>query len=297
MITLDRLRYFVEVALTEHVGEAAKILGVSPSVVSAAIKDLEEEFNCQLFERVKQRIRLSERGEILLEKARGILNETQQLHDQVSTGDFKLRGHYRIGASHFLMQEYLVPAFLEIQKSHPGITVEFVSLDTGLAISRLLKGELDAALVFKSSNYHELDEIVLYEGQFQIVVKKNHPILKKNGKQLSIQLNELPAITFRTSIGPNFWESHPAFNDVGIKPKHTYFYEDTQTALQLLNSTQGWAFLPDKVISKYQKIQKITFSKELKAPIKISFIKKKGHHVNALTERLLDLLVKRISEF
>lgn len=294
MVTLDRLRYFVEVATTEHVGNAAKLLAVSPSVVSAAIRELEEEFNCELFIREKQRIRLSARGEILLEKAKAILNDTQQLYSEVGTGDIKLKGHYRIGASHFLMQEYLIPAFIEIQKDHPGLTVEFISIDTGVAVSRLLQGELDAALVFRSSNYHELDETVLYNGQFQIAVRKNHPILKLNGKMVSQQINELPAITFRTSIGPNFWENHPAFNTVDIKPKHTFFYEDTQTALQLLSTTKGWAFLPDKVISKNKQIQKLTLSKELNAPVNISLINKKGHSSNSFIDKLKDVLISKI---
>ncbi len=291
MLTLDRLRYFVEVATTEHVGNAAKLLAVSPSVVSAAIRELEEEFGCELFMREKQRIKLSERGEILLEKAKMILSETQQLYAEVSSGDIKLKGHYRIAASHFLMQQYLVPAFLEIQKEHPGLTVEFISLDTGVAVSRLLQGELDAALVFRSSNYHELDETVLYNGQFQIAVKKKHPVLKMTGKMLFKQLNELPAITFRTSVGPNFWENHPAFNALEIRPKHTYFYADTQTALQLLAATNGWAFLPDKVISQNKQIQKVSLGKGLTAPVNISFIRKKNHSSNGFLDKLRDMLM------
>jgi DNA-binding transcriptional LysR family regulator len=294
MITLDRLRYFVEVATIEHVGNAAKLLAVSPSVVSAAIRDLEEEFNCELFIREKQRIRLSDRGEILLEKAKVILNDTIQLYSEVGAGEIKLKGHYRIGASHFLMQEYLVPAFIEIQKDHPGLTVEFISLDTGVAISRLLSGELDAALVFRSSYYHELDETVLYNGQFQIAVKKNHSVLKLSGKLIHKQLNDLPAITFRTTIGPNFWENHPAFKASEIIPKHTFFYEDTQTALQLLTSTNGWAFLPDKVISKNKQIQKVSLSKELNAPVNISFIRKKNHSSNSFIDRLKDVLTSKM---
>lgn len=293
MLTLDRLRYFVEVATTEHVGKAAQQLAVSPSVVSAAIRELEEEFGCELFMREKQRIKLSERGEILLEKAKSILSETQQLYAEVSSGDIKLKGHYKIGASHFLMQQHLVPAFLEIQKEHPGLTVEFISLDTGVAVSRLLQGELDAALVFRSSNYHELDETVLYNGQFQVAVKKNHPVLKMNGKTLLKELNELPAITFRTSVGPNFWENHPAFNALEIRPKHTYFYADTQTALQLLTATNGWAFLPDKVISQNKQIQKVSMPKTLLAPVNISFIKKKNQSSNSFLDKLKDVLVAK----
>jgi DNA-binding transcriptional LysR family regulator len=294
MVTLDRLRYFVEVATIEHVGNAAKLLGVSPSVVSAAIKDLEEEFSCDLFIREKQRIRLSDRGEILLEKAKAILDETRQLYSEVGTGNVKLKGHYRIGASHFLMQEYLIPAFVQIHKEHPQLSVEFISLDTGVAISRLQSGELDAALVFRSSYYHQLDETVLYNGHFQIAVKKNHPVLKVSGKMMYQQLNELPAITFRTTVGPNFWENHPAFKAVEITPKHAFFYEDTQTALKLLSSTNGWAFLPDKVISKNKQIQKLSLSKELNAPVNISFIKKKNHLSNSFIEKLKEVLTVKI---
>ncbi len=158
----------------------------------------------------------------------------------------------------------------------------------------MLQGELDAAFVFKSSNYHELDETVLYNGQFQIAVKNKHPILKLSGKAISKELNELPAITFKTSIGPNFWANHPAFNSVDLKPKHTYFYEDTQTALQLLSSTNGWAFLPDLVIGKNKQIQKLPIFKDLDAPVKVSFIKKKGASPNSFIDRLKNGLLEMI---
>lgn len=295
MITFDRLRYFVEVATLEHVGNAAKLLAVSPSVVSAAIRELEEEFSCELFIREKQRIRLTDRGEILLEKARSILTDAERLYSEVNSGEVKLKGHYRIGASHFLMQEYLVPAFIEIQKDHPGLTVEFVAVDTGVAISRLMQNELDAAFVFRSSNYHELDETVLYRGEFQITVKKAHPLMRVTGKKLVECLNEIPAITFRTSNGPNFWENHPAFKAVEIKPKHTYFYEDTQTALQLLSSTNGWAFLPDKIVSKYKNLQKIRTPQPLHAPVNISFIRRKNSASNPFLETLKEVLAKRMA--
>lgn len=44
MLTLERLRYFIEAATLEHVGNAARKLHVSPSVISSAIHELEEEF-------------------------------------------------------------------------------------------------------------------------------------------------------------------------------------------------------------------------------------------------------------
>tara|TARA_B110001454_G_scaffold219194_1_gene251303 strand:- start:58223 stop:59113 length:891 start_codon:yes stop_codon:yes gene_type:complete len=296
MITFDRLRYFVEVATTEHVGNAAKILAISPSVISSAIRELEEEFECQLFARQKQRIKLTERGQVLLEKARGILKETNQLYNDISAENFKFKGHYKVGASHFLMQEYLIPVFLEIQRDHPQLTIEFISLDAGVAVSHLLSGELDAALIFRSSYYNELEETVLYNGQFQIALRKNHPIFKLPSSMISKSLNELPAITFRTFAGPNFWENHPAFKDIGLTPRHAYFYGDTQAALQLLKSTDGWAFLPDKIINKHKSIRKVSLTRVLKAPVNISFVTKK-ERANKFIDHLKGVLQSKIKKY
>lgn len=293
MITFDRLRYFVKVAMTEHVGKAAKMLAVSPSVISSAIRELEEELQCELFKRQKQRIQLTESGEILLEKAKNILNDTDELYSIVAKESIKFKGHFKIGASHFLMQEYLVPALIEIQRDHPELTIELVSLDAGAAVSHLLSGGLDAALIFRSSYYNELDEMVLYSGQFQIALRKNHPIFNSPKNMICKKLNELPAITFRTFAGPNFWESHPAFKDLGVIPKHTFFYLDTQTAIQILNSTNGWAFLPDKVISKNASIRKVNLDHALKAPVNISFVSRKERS-NKFVDHLKSVLQTKI---
>lgn len=294
MVTLDRLRYFVRAATLEHVGNAARQLAVSPSVVSAAIRELEEELGQALFLREKQRIKLTERGLILLEKAKVILRETDELFADLGSENQQIKGHFRIGASHFLMQEYLVEALVEIKKQHPELTVEFFSLDSGVAVSRILSGELDAALVFRSSYYHEVNETVLRNGQFQIAVRKNHPLLKLPRKLITENLNELPAITFRTLSGPNFWENHPAFRNAGITPKHTFFYEDTETALQLLQKTNGWAFLPDEVIRRNGKIQRVNLPGPLNAPVNISWITKKDRPSRSFLDRVKEMLLLEI---
>jgi DNA-binding transcriptional LysR family regulator len=294
MITLDRLRYFIEVATREHVGQAAKAMHVSPSVISSAIASLEEEFQCEFFQRENNRVKLNEKGLILLGKARELLENTQALYHEVGSSQIKLKGHFKLGASHFLMHEYLIPAYLEIKKDHPELTVEFASLDSGVAVSQVLSGGLDAALVFRSSYYHELEETLLYSGQFNITVKKSHPILKVTKKVAIEELNALPAITFRTSAGPNFWENHPAFKLIGLTPKHSFFYEDTHTAIQLLTKTNGWAFLPDLLVEKSKNLQKIEFSKELNAPVNVSMIRRKSSAQSGMGRSVLDQLMAHI---
>lgn len=272
MITLDRLRYFVEVANLEHVGRAAERLAVSPSVLSSAIQTLEAELKVELFERKNNRIRLSLDGHQLLEKARTILGQVENL----TKSDTELKGHLRVGASHILMSEILSGRMVKLLNAHPKLTSELISLDTGLAIAGVLNGSLDLALVFSPFGHHDIAERVIERGQFAITVKKNHPILKLTPAKRIEMLNQLPAITFRASTGPNICEDHPVFRKFGIIPKHTYFFDNDFVARDILLKTQGWAFLPDMIVKTFHKdLVPLPMGRGWEAPMNVSVITNK----------------------
>jgi DNA-binding transcriptional LysR family regulator len=189
------------------------------------------------------------------------------------------------------MKEYLIDAFLKVKKNNPKLTAEFISIDTGVAVSQVISGAIDFALVFRSIEHQDIDEEIVFEGNFYVAVKKGHPVLKQSLKKKIEALNELPATTFRTSVGVNFCERHPVFYDLGIKPNHQYFYDNNDTALKLIESTNGWALLPENVIEKYKsKISKVSLSKDWKVPVKISLIKNKYNKAPRLYQEILKKL-------
>lgn len=70
-----QLRYFYDVAQTEHMTNSARRLHVAQPALSRTILKLEEELGCKLFERTGRRIKLSPSGEFLKQKAERILSE------------------------------------------------------------------------------------------------------------------------------------------------------------------------------------------------------------------------------
>ena len=62
---LLQLRYFHEVAQTQHMTNSAKRLGVAQPALTQAIRRLEGELDAKLFERAGRNIRLTPCGEAL----------------------------------------------------------------------------------------------------------------------------------------------------------------------------------------------------------------------------------------
>lgn len=219
------------------------------------------------------------------------MDQAQGLYQEMVGEGAEIKGHFRLGGSHFLLNQYLLPAFIELKKSHPSISAEFQSLDTGAAVARSLLGELDGALVFRSQFNHDLEEFILKEGNFVIAVKKGHKILNLPMRKRSEALNSLPAISFKTTTGPSFPENHPIFRTHGIKPRHTFFYSDDQSALMLLEKTNGWALLPEMIVDSYKtKLASVPVSKDWSAPVFVSFIRNKNKNSSRMALKLKDLI-------
>ena len=297
MLTLDRLKYFKAVAMTEHVGKAAKDCHISPSVISSAISVLEDELSCSLFTKENNRLRLNENGQQLLEKSKHLLNEVDNIYTQIGKKQANLRGHYRISGSSFLLKEFLLEGITKLGEEHANLSLEFSVEDTISTLAHLNSGQADLGLIFKSIHTNDIEEHVLYEGEFYICVRKSNPILKSLKTKRIELLNKLPAIVFKSPQGSSLYEDHPQLKKVGIKTDHKYFYNHNDISLDLLKSTDGWALLPDLIYKKHQKDLSIVRLEQVpKISMKVCLVKSKRKPsfllFNKIKERLFDSFSK-----
>lgn len=74
-ITLQQLKYFVEVAVEGSISAAADLLYVSQPTISGAMKDLEQRVGCTLFTRSARGVTLTEDGTEFLGYARQVVEQ------------------------------------------------------------------------------------------------------------------------------------------------------------------------------------------------------------------------------
>ena len=98
---LRQLRYFVVVAEEHNFGRAAQRLRIAQPGLSQQIKALERSLRVRLFDRDERPIQLTAQGEVVLERARLILELADRMQEQVRRPDSLGKAILKFGGSSF----------------------------------------------------------------------------------------------------------------------------------------------------------------------------------------------------
>ena len=92
--TLRQLEVFLAAARYENISRAAESLSMSQSAASAALRELEQQFDIQLLDRVGKRLQLNDLGKIMQAKAQSLMEQAQELETALrqhsDVGDLKV---------------------------------------------------------------------------------------------------------------------------------------------------------------------------------------------------------------
>jgi DNA-binding transcriptional LysR family regulator len=144
-IDTSLLRAFVAVAETAGMTSAANVLNLTQAAVSQQIKRLEDSFGCQLVERDRRGMRLTEAGERLFGKAKRILDLNDEIWADMTSPRYE--GEVRLGVPYDLVNTYLPPVLKSFANSHPRVKIALVCLPSISLGEALSAGEVDLALI------------------------------------------------------------------------------------------------------------------------------------------------------
>ncbi|WP_373228615.1 LysR family transcriptional regulator [Cohnella sp.] len=113
-MTLQQLKYVIEVANQGSINEAAKRLFISQPSLSNAIRDLEEEMQITIFERSNKGISLSKEGIEFLSYARQVVEQAELLESRYM-GAKPSPQHFSVSTQHYA---FAVNAFVSLVKEY-----------------------------------------------------------------------------------------------------------------------------------------------------------------------------------
>jgi DNA-binding transcriptional LysR family regulator len=140
---LEEMVAFLRTAEAQSFTAAAQRLGLSKSMVSQRVADLELRLGVRLLNRTTRRLSLTEAGQSFLEGAGRALREVEEAEEAAGRHGSALHGTLRIAAPLSFALLHLRPAMLEFMTTHPQLEVY---LDMDDRIVDLIQGGYDMAL-------------------------------------------------------------------------------------------------------------------------------------------------------
>ena len=158
---LKNLITFIHVAELGSFTKAAEQLGYSQSTISFQIKQLEDELNCLLFERINHTVTLTERGRELVSYAHQVRALTEDFKESLRK-DTDCHGRIHIVTPDSVCEEMIHSHYIDFHNQYPFISIKFTTADTSVMFDMLDHNEADAIITLDNHSYRK-DYIIAKE--------------------------------------------------------------------------------------------------------------------------------------
>ncbi len=189
--SLRQLQYAVAVADARSFSEAAFRCRVSQPSLSAQIAQLEDGLGTRLFERDRRKVLLTTAGEQIVERARVVLREVDDLVDLAQRSTDPLASTIRLGVIPTL-SPYLIPCIRPaLRRAYPKLGLLWVEDKTDVLVGKLGAGEIDGALLALEAEIGDVERETVGYDPFVLAAPAGHPLMvRKSPVKLAELENE-----------------------------------------------------------------------------------------------------------
>lgn len=223
-VLIRNLLCFMEAAKHGTVSAAADANGMKQSNFSNCIKDLEGQFNCELFNRIYNGVSLTENGREFFKIACDLENVLFKI-ENFSTTVHKVSGDVRLWISEGLGATYLSSCLPEFLIQYPDVHIEiYCSIDSPKIVQ-----EADMAIVYEKPKQN--DAVIISENSLKFGLFASVSYLSKYGIPKSLEdLMENHKICDRDNF-VNVW---PEWNELINGSKHIVTTTNSSSMLMRL---------------------------------------------------------------
>ena len=198
------LRYALAIGSTGSVAAAARQLMVNATTVQRRLEALEKRLGARLFDRARGRWQPTEAGQVVIDQARRMADQADEIERRVLGRDRELTGPLRVTTAFVVMEHLLPQPLADFARAYPGIEVEVVEnaflvdlsrrhADSAQTWSRI---EADVALRLSASVAEHLVGRQLGTTQCRAYALRGAPGLPQAVTPLAALIKEAPWVAF-----------------------------------------------------------------------------------------------------
>lgn len=194
----EKLKTLIALDKVKSYTKAAQICNLTQPAITQHIKALEDQYNIQIFQRVKGKLITTQDGKILIKNAKRLLAMNKNIDKELflsKTNHRKLDIGITPTASY-----YLIPEILNLfREKHPNILFNFHTDTVENITERLKYLELDFAIVDGGISHPTFTSIKLVKDEIILIAPADHPFTKLNEITWDMLKNEKLILRHKTA--------------------------------------------------------------------------------------------------
>jgi DNA-binding transcriptional LysR family regulator len=196
---LDQLHTFLEIVRLKSFSKAAVSCFRTQPAVSAQVRQLEQELNASLFERLGTKIALTAAGRIFADYAQQILELRRRAQNQINELERVPRGELVIAANEATCIYILPRVFSEYKKRFPNVQILVDRSFGSRVVDAVVDNQADFGIVQLPVKEKRLQVAKIHADEIKVIVPAKHPLADKS-QILPQDLKELPLLLPKTGM-------------------------------------------------------------------------------------------------
>ncbi len=181
--SLRQLQFLDALARERSFSRAAESMHVTQPTLSTAIRELEGILGVQLVEREARGATLTATGAEVVDRARSLLSDAEDLVIAAKGAGEPLYGTFRLGAIPTIAPFMLPRVMKHLKSKFDHLTLYLREEQTARLLDDLRARRLDAALIALPYDATGIDSIPVFDDEFLLAAPKGHPLGKDGALQ------------------------------------------------------------------------------------------------------------------
>lgn len=243
--TLKQLQYLVALKDHGHFGRAAESCYVTQSTLSAGIRELETLIGVVLVERTRRVVRFTPLGERIVEKARRVLREADELGDLARAAGRPLSGEMRMSVIPTIAP-FLLPRILpKLRRDYPDLKLYLREETSGQACEGLNHGRTDCVLLALPYACGDVETAPLFDDRLFVAYREG-----EMDPSASIRPAEIDETRLLMLEDGHCLKEHAlaACNRPEMRAEATMMGTSLHTMVQMVDNGLGVTMLPEMAV-------------------------------------------------
>ena len=243
--TLKQLQYLVALKDHGHFGRAAESCYVTQSTLSAGIRELETLIGVVLVERTRRVVRFTPLGERIVEKARRVLREADELGDLARAAGRPLSGEMRMSVIPTIAP-FLLPRILpKLRRDYPDLKLYLREETSGQACEGLHHGRTDCVLLALPYACGDVETAPLFDDRLFVAYREG-----EMDPSASIRPAEIDETRLLMLEDGHCLKEHAlaACNRPELRAEATMLGTSLHTMVQMVDNGLGVTMLPEMAV-------------------------------------------------